>query len=625
MNRRRQRRGSRLFWGGAVILTAVLLLLTFFSLRSQKGSSAKKNISAEIEDVGLKRYDFDRDNRKKLEIQSRESQKKGDDQLLMKGVTATIFDPEKREDDLHVTSAAGTVSNNFYDFFIQGQARIFSSSFSLSSPNFNLKDRDILTSKEKVSFKLKNASGQAADGLRYFISNKVLKLFGCDGVWVRDQLPYDFHCRVFWVFKKKNLMILEGNAEVVGSNSTVRSGWISMQFTEDFATLQTTNAIGNSYFHNQTMADGEPEREREISASTIKMQNDTEGRLQLIQAHGKGRITLSDPTSKGQMESNEIEILLNAETQSLENVRALQRGSLTSRGKENVGISADSMQAFYDKQGRLSRVRAEGNCEFATDDFSGRAAALDHDALHSLIQISGEEVAITCKKNNFSSSSFTLNTKLKKLESDKGVKATLIPDKKSVLLQAKPVFITATAMQTSEKGNVTLFKRKVKLFQDAVELQAGELLFNNTSNKMTCSGGVDLKFMDESEWVLLHGTTIDVDPQGKKIVIAGEARLQQGENSLTAQTIELAFNSRDKLENISASDEAAFNKKDLTSKAQHIRWQYTKKTIWFKKSAEITRKGSGTTRGQELRFDMKSNQITVTGTEDRSQTTIGKE
>jgi lipopolysaccharide export system protein LptA len=66
----------------------------------------------------------------------------------------------------------------------------------------------------------------------------------------------------------------------------------------------------------------------------------------------------------------------------------------------------------------------------------------------------------------------------------------------------------------------------------------------------------------------------------------------------------------------------AFSKKDLTGKAQLLHWQYALKTILFKNSAEITRKGSGTTRGQELRFDLDSNEITVSGAADRSETTI---
>jgi hypothetical protein len=134
MNRGRPRGGNRLFWVAAAIL-AVVLLLAFFSFHSRKGAVAKKVVDTDIEGVDLTYYDFDKNNQKKLEIRCRQSQKKGDDQLLMKGVQATIFDTDKHEDDIHVTAEAGTVSNNFYDFFIHGRAHIFSSNFSLlSSP-----------------------------------------------------------------------------------------------------------------------------------------------------------------------------------------------------------------------------------------------------------------------------------------------------------------------------------------------------------------------------------------------------------------------------------------------------------------------------------------------------------
>ncbi len=114
-------------------------------------------------------------------------------------------------------------------------------------------------------------------------------------------------------------------------------------------------------------------------------------------------------------------------------------------------------------------------------------------------------------------------------------------------------------------------------------------------------------------------------PAASKIVIEGEARLQQGPNTLAARRIELAFGRDDKLENIDAVDQVAFSKGEITGKAQLLHWQYARKTILFRKNAEITRQGAGTTRGQELRFDLDSNEISVSGAGDRSETTIRRE
>ncbi|HUU06268.1 MAG TPA: LptA/OstA family protein [Patescibacteria group bacterium] len=603
------------------LILAVLVLL-FFPLRLKNGKAAKKTVDTEIEGVNLTYYDFDKNNQKKLEIKCRESQRKNDDQLLMKEITATIFKTGKLDKDIHITAKAGIASNNFYDFQIQDQARIFSDDFSLSSQSFLLKDLDILSSQESVEFKLKNISGRAKGGLQYYINQKALKLFASNGVWIRAGRPYDFGSRIFRVIQKKNLLILEKNAELAGSGAIVRSDWISMQFDADFINLKTVAAIGNSYFRSSESRENGLEQSREISANLIKMLYDPQGKLQQIQVHGNGRIVLADQENNGWVQSEAIEISLNAETQNLDKVRTLSRGSMTSQGQDNVKIKADSLLAVYGKDGVLAQIQAEGKCEFATNDFSGTAVRLDYSVPNSRIKILGKDAAIISKKNIFNSSQFLIQTKLRHLSSDQGVKATLIPEKKNVLLRAKPVFVTASGMEMSEKGDVTRFMGNVKLFQDEIELQAGELLFETKSNRISCRGYADLKFFSDNDKVVLHGKTMVFHADELKIVLEGDARLQQAENMLSARKIELAFNHDDRLEKITAADQAAFSKKDLSGKAQFLNWFYTRKIILFKNSAEIIKKNAGTTRGQELTFDLSNNEISVSSADDRSETVI---
>jgi lipopolysaccharide export system protein LptA len=225
----------------------------------------------------------------------------------------------------------------------------------------------------------------------------------------------------------------------------------------------------------------------------------------------------------------------------------------------------------------------------------------------------------------FQSSRFLLATRSRELATDKGVKATIVPAKKSVLLGARPVFVTAASMESGGQGKATRFKGKVSLFQDEIELHAGELLFDDPGNRIACSGGADLKFSSDGERVALYGQTIAFAADGGKIVIEGEARLQQGPNALAARRIELEFGADDKLQNIFATDHVSFSKGEITGKAQLLHWQYVRKSVLFRNAAEITRKGAGTTRGQELRFDLERNEITVSSAGDRSETTIRRE
>ena len=252
---------------------------------------------------------------------------------------------------------------------------------------------------------------------------------------------------------------------------------------------------GKAYFQTSEIGQDGRKHGREITANQIKMLNDPQGRLQELAILGDGKITLVDPQNTGEIQSGNIKISLNAETQALKTIQTLTRGSLASQGRDKIQIKADSLLATYGKDGALARIEAEGSCEFSTDDLAGTAARLDYDAAKFRVDISGKDATISSGKNTFQSSQFLIQTRLRRLSSDKGVKAKLIPEKKNVLLRAKPVFVTAAGMEMSEKGKVTGFKGKVSLFQDEIELQAGELLFDTRGNRIACRGGADLKFL----------------------------------------------------------------------------------------------------------------------------------
>jgi lipopolysaccharide export system protein LptA len=603
----------------------VVILLVVSQFRSLKNAGGKKAEETQIEGVDLTYLSFNKDNEKKLEVRCRESQRGADDKLLMKKITATIFKADKLDKDIHVSADSGYSRNDFNDFYLEGRALIASPSFTLSSKSFELKNLDVLSTPEAVAFKIRDLTGRAEKGLVYLIKNKYVKMLAPDGVMLRAGKAYHFGAKMLRLAEKKNLVFLDQEAYVEGNGTQVRADSIFLQFDPDFANLLWSEAKGKSYFQmSETDADGR-RLGREISANQIKMFNDPQGRLQKIDVVGDGDISLVDGNETGHIRSGAIEIFMNSETQIMEKIRALTRGTLTSSGKENLSVSGNSFLATYSKQGALSVIQAEKKCSFQTDDFSGQAENIRYDVPGFKIEISGKNSSVSSGKNTFSSGQFLVHTRTRQLSSGQNVKATIIPDKKGVLLGARPLFVTAGGMELSERGKVTRFTDDVSLFQDEIEMHGGELLFESIPNRVSCRGKADLKFVDDGEIVLLRGETIAFDPAAAKIAIDGDGRLQQGPNALSARKIELAFSRDDKLETIDAAGNTAFSKKDIAGKAQLLRWQYVRKTILFKNAAEITRKGAGTTRGQELSFDLDSNEITVTGAADRSETTIRQE
>jgi len=617
----RSRVHSRLL---AVVVLLIVAAVMFFSFHYRKGANTAKIVNTAIDGRNLTYLDFDKNNQKKMAIKCLESQRLSNDRLLMKRITATFFKTDKLEKDIEVVGDSGVASQNFYNFDIHGHARIFSSDFSLSSQSFYLQNRELLSSREMVDFKLNDVSGRAAAGLEYFLNQSILKLFACKGTWVRNGDPYDFQTQTLWVMKKNNLMILQGSAELVGAGATGRADWMSLQFDQDFAHLQSASISGNCFFNMVEVGANGGSQRKEITANFIYVAYDPNGRLRQITVHGAGRISLQDQKNNGQIASDNTEIFLRSESQTLEKVKVLTRGTLTSHGRDNVTVSGDSLSAFYSQDGLLAEIKAEKNCEFSAEGFQGTSAALNYDAARFLIDITGNDAAIISKKNIFNSSHFLIHSRQRKLVSEKGVKATVIPEKKSVLLSSKPLFITAAAMEMTDKGNVIRFKEKVKLFQDEIELHAAEMLFESLSNRMSFSGNADLKFFNGSELLVLRGQTIIFNTAERKIVITGSASLNQAENILGGRQIELGFDVNNQLENILAMDNVTFAKKDLSGKSGLLHWDYNKKIVLFKNSAQITRKDAGTTKGRELLLNLDSNEIKVSSQDDRAETIINQ-
>jgi len=606
----------------AVGVLLILLAAIFFSLRYAKGADRQKAANPAIDGRNLAYFDFDENNQKRLAIQCLESLRLSNERLLMKSITATFFKTARLENDIQVSGDSGIVSRNFYDFEIRGRARIFSSDFTLDGPSFNLKNRELLSSRDNVDFKLKDISGRAAAGMEYYINLPVLKLFQCQGTMIRDGQPYDFQTQMFWVIKKDNLMVLEKKSELSGAGATARSDWMSLQFDPGFVHLQSVTNVGNCFFSLKEEGENGRTQSKEIAADFIGIDYDSKGRLRQITVHGAGKINLQDQKNNGQIASEVTKIFLRSENQTLETVQTLTRGTLTSRGRDNITVSGDFLSAFYSQDGLLVEMKAKKNCEFSAEGFQGTAEALNYDAALFLIDVTGRDTTIINKKNSFNSSHFKIHSRQRRLNAEKNVKATIMPGEKSVLLSSKPLFITADALEITDGGNSIRFRDKVKLFQDDIELHAGEMFLDNLTNRMTCNGDVQLKFFSENEVVELRGQTIIFNHEERKAVITGNASFNQAGNALSGRQIELSFDRGNQLENISARDNVTFSKENLSGRSGLLQWPYRKKIIWFKNSAQITRKDAGTTKGRELLLNLNSNEITVSSQQERAETII---
>ena len=605
-------------------LAAALLLAALLLWRRPAAGPARPEarVAEEVAGVDLTYLTFDLSNEKKLEVKCRESQRLDEERLLLKGVTATIFKADQLDADIRVRADSGEANSDFHRLELRGNVVISSPEITLSGERFHLAELSLLSTRDQAAFALRDLSGAADAGLTYDIRRRSVVMKKPRGVLHRDGGTFEFQAAELRLSQSKSLLLLNGDAAVTQAGAELNARRISLQFAPGFERLEWAAGTGGSHWRYTQPAAGGRRQCRDVSGEHIRLENDPLGRLQRIEIIGNGAVSLDDGVGSGRLSAERIEAGMDCETQALRTLRSLSRGELSASGREEFTVASGTMLALFAAGGDLSEVQAESKCRFRNGDFTGTAQRIVHDAARGRVDLFGRDAVVENGRNRFESSRFTVLTRSRRLVSEHGVKATLQPGKKSAVLKARPVFVTADGMESAEKGGESRFRGKVSLFQDDVELHAGELLFRASGVGLSCRGGAELKFVRAGEPLALRGQAIDFDPGGSKVVIEGDGRMQQGDRALSGQRVELAFAADETLQDVFARGSASFRRGEIQGRAQQLHWQYAQGAVVFRDGAEITRAGAGTTHGRELRYDLESRQITVASGDDRSETTL---
>jgi lipopolysaccharide export system protein LptA len=560
-----------LAWSLAAALPLAALLL--WRAPAARRSRPARQAVAEVAGIDLTYLTFDLNNEKKLEVRCRESQRLDDERLLLKRVTATIFKADKLEADIRVRADSGEANSDFNRLELRGNVVISSPEITLSGERFHLSELSLLTTRDRADFALRDLTGTAGAGLDYEIKKKYVHMRKPSGILRRDGGAFAFRARELRLPEAKKALLLSGDATVEQEGAELNAQRIVLQFSPGFERLEWASGTGGCHWRSTRFGPGGRRQCRDVSGERIRLENDPLGRLQRIEIIGAGAVALEDDAGSGRLSAERIEAEMDCETQALRALRSLTRGELSARAR---------------------------------------------------VDLFGRDAVVENGRNRFESPRFTVLQRSRRLASEDGVKAILLPGKKSAVLKARPVFVTAEGMETAEKGGESRFRGKVSLFQDDVELHAGELLFRGGGAGLSCRGGAELKFVRDGQPLALRGQAIDFDPGGSRVVIEGDGRLQQQERTLAGQRVELVFAADETLQDVFARGDASFRREEIQGRAQQLHWRYAQGAVVFRDSAEITRAGAGTTRGRELRYDLDSRQITVASGDDRSETTLAE-
>ncbi|MCK4762246.1 MAG: hypothetical protein KAW12_08615 [Candidatus Aminicenantes bacterium] len=612
-----------------VISFAILgftLVFIFFGI-SGKGKVAPPE-EFDADGRGMISLRFNKDNQKVIEVTCSESERETDDRVLMKDIKATIFKKGRRKHDMIISGDKGIVENNFYNFTIQDNARIFSEDLSITCNSFSMQDRAILTSEDQVNYRLKSMQGIAKKGMRINVKKNILFFYETTGTYSRKNNSFNYKTdHLQFEDKKRSIRLFQGN-EISNDETILKGKMILLAFSEEYDHIAEISAWENCYFYREKK-NGTKEKEfREISAGHIKSLYNREGNLKKTGLEHQVDIRLKTKANTTDISSPSAEIFYDEKTGHIRNIKMMSPSNIKNTGKNNFEANSYKMEIEYNKNGEISTCKSRGNSNFTIDDYSGTSFLMSYEVDKNLINLRGKGSKVIYKRNAFVSTRFNVNTKKKRMESDSGVKSIILlnTEKDNVLFSEDLIYINSKKVKISNKKGIFNYEDDVDLRQKNTILTCDELKIDEDNNLIASGEQVSLSFKNKED---------DISIKGKKIMIKAKEReveirrgiLRSGENTLRAQVLKIAFNQGNEISEIYGEEKIDFIKaEDNTSgSSEKVRWFFRKDEIVFIDSARIQKQDSGVTKGSELRLFLKDNRITISSDKSkRTQTTIDK-
>lgn len=603
-----------------VIAMIGILIYIFFGIKTQNPDQYTVVLNADGKT--MEHFIFDKDQNKSIVLRSSEAHKEKGDKMVMKNVEGVIYKKGSMNKDINVSGKDGYVANKANTFYMENDARITSEDFDIRSRSFLLEDQAELHSERKVNYKAKDLVGIAREGMRYYLKTNVLKLFKTRGHYHRDQKDFEFKTDILWIIDEENLLVMEANAVIREKGSILRSGWISIHFTDKFKRITEAASQRESYFY---LEDKEKHEIKEIKADNITSYYNEAGKLSKVAVLQHGEINLKDESNFTVILSNVVEMNFHPESGKLSSVNIPEPGQVENTGKTKLRIISDKITANYNDKGELSFCEGIGNCDFIVDDYRGTSDTLSYNIETDSLVLRGEnekDTRVHTRGNTFNSTSFNVDTKEKILSSTGGVKSVIALEKQNVLFSMDPIFINARMFTIDDKENRFSYQGQVNLVQGDIGLNANNLEIAD-DDKIEASGRVSLTFKSDERDVDIKGNRFVFNAEGRNISIDGNAVIKNDENLLKANYFTVHFDENNELSDISGEGDIVFTKEDIYGVSGKVTWRFSEEILILKDLPQVTKRNGGTTIGRELQIDLKTNKITIlSSATERTETII---
>ena len=603
-----------------VVFLLAVLVYVFFGIKGKSQPEIVTEMSADGKDV--KFYTYNEKGRKTLELTCSEAYKKSNDKTLMKKIHGLIFKEGRMDRDIKIFGDEGFVENNFYNFYVAGNARLVSKDFIISSQHFNLKNRVELSSAPMVYYQTDVLKGSAANGMEYYIDSNTLKFNKTKGTYKRDKRSFDYETNVWWFFEKSKVMALEKEVVIKEDKSLLRSDWVTLKFDDKLTRVVEASTQNNSYLFMQDPGKNEI---KEIKSANIVNLYDEEGHLTFIKVMKDAQILLKTETNRTLIASQDVEMNIDGPTGKTKNVHIPMRGVIENTGKTTFKVIADTIDAQYNQQGEISRCQGTGNVEFIIEEYKGFTNKINYNIEKKTITLEGENSQIKNKNNSFTSSQFMVQVDKKILTSNQAVKSLIYVEKENALFSTDPIYINSAKFTIFEKEKKFKYDQQVNLNQGDTRLN-GKSLEISQDGRISAQGSVDFSFKKGKKGdkeVAVKGDQLTFNPEKKRIDIVGNALVKSDVNVLRAGRFVLQFNEKNEIGDIIGEEDIYFTKEELTGTSRRVKWQFNREIMVLQGSPQVVNQSGQRTTGKELSINLQDNKITILSAEsERSETVI---
>jgi lipopolysaccharide transport protein LptA len=600
-----------------VVFLVAVLVYVFSGIKGKSQPGYTGEMSADGE--GMVFSAFNKENKKALELKCSEAIRESNDKTLMKNIQGLIFKKGHMDRDIKVFGDEGFVENNFYNFYVEGNARLVSKDFIISSKHFNLKDRAELFSAPIVHYQTDVLKGSADGGMEFYINSNTLKFTNTKGTYKRDKRKFDYQTRVWWFFEKSKVMALEKEVVIKEDKSLLRSDWVTLKFNDDLNQVVETSTQNNTYLY---MEDTEKNEIKEIKSANIVNLYDNEGHLTFLKVMKNAQILLESEANRTLIASNCVEMNFDGPTGKTKDVRIPRRGIIENTGKTGFKVIADTIEVQYNQEGEISQCQGTGNVEFIVEEYKGLTNKINYDIEKETITIEGENSQIENKNNTFTSAKFIVNVEKKILASNQGVKSLIHVEKENALFSTDPIYINSARFTIFEKEKKFKYDRQVNLNQGDTRLNARSLEISEDGT-ISAEGNVSFSFKKGEKEVVVKGDRLTFNPEEKQIDIDDNAIIKNDVNVLRAARFILQFNDQNEIGHITGEEDIYFTKEELSGTSRRVKWLFNQEVLVLKGSPQVVNKSGNRTTGKELSINLKNNKITIFSKEsERSETII---